>query len=118
MSIHKIGFIGLGLIGGSIAKTTKRIHPDIHMIALSGRQSTIDTAFSIGLIDNAANAKITDFADCDYIFLCTPVKQNHTYLEQLKQIMSPECILTDVGSVKGDIHREICALSMDHCFIG
>lgn len=118
MSITKLGFVGLGLIGGSIAKTTKRIYPDIKLIALSGRQSTIDMAFQEGLIENSKNAIIEDFSDCDYIFLCTPVQQNQGYLKQLKEVINPHCIITDVGSVKGDIHREILSLGMEHCFIG
>lgn len=118
MSINKLGFIGLGLIGGSIAKTTKRIHPDIEILALSGHQSTIDKAFEEGLIKNNKNPSLMEFFDCDYIFLCTPVQQNQGYLQQLKQIMKPGCILTDVGSVKGDIHREILSMDMEHCFIG
>lgn len=118
MSITKLGFVGLGLIGGSIAKTTKRIHPDIKIIALSGHQSTIDIAFQEGLIENQKNAAVKDFSDCDFIFLCTPVQQNQEYLRQLKEIISPDCILTDVGSVKGDIHREILSAGMEHCFIG
>ncbi len=118
MSIKQLGFIGLGLIGGSIVKTTKRIHPDIRIIALSGHQSTITQAYREGLIENEQNASIEDFAGCDYIFLCTPVQQNLEYIRQLKNIMKEDCILTDVGSVKGDIHREVEALGMSSRFIG
>ena len=118
MAVKQLGFIGLGLIGGSIVKTTKRIHPDIRIIALSGRQSTITQAYEEGLIENAQNASIEDFADCDYIFLCTPVQQNLMYIKQLKDIMKKDCILTDVGSVKGDIHRAIEELGMASRFIG
>lgn len=118
MSIQKLGFIGLGLIGGSIAKTTKRIHPEIEMIARSGHTSTVSKAFEEGLIKNSKNPSLSDFSDCDYIFLCTPVQQNLEYLRELKHIINPRCILTDVGSVKGDIHREIVSLDMERCFIG
>ena len=118
MSIQTLGFIGLGLIGGSIVKTARRIYPNLHMIARSGRQLTITEAYKDGLIDNAKNASIEDFADCDYIFLCTPVQQNLTYIRQLKDVMKDSCILTDVGSVKGDIHQAIADLGMDAHFIG
>lgn len=118
MAIRKLGFIGLGLIGGSIVKTTKRLHPDIRILAISGRQSTISAAYREGLIENEKNARPEELSDCDYIFLCTPVQQNRKYLNQLKHIMKPGCILTDVGSVKGDIHREIVSMGMEHCFIG
>lgn len=118
MAVKKLGFIGLGLIGGSIVKTTKRLYPDIPIIALSGHQSTIDRAYKESLIENKKNASITDFADCDYIFLCTPVQQNLIYMEQLKDIMKDSCILTDVGSVKGDIHRAVAKAGLQKHFIG
>lgn len=118
MSIKKLGLIGLGLIGGSIAKTAKRIHPEMECIALSGRQSTIDAAYREGLIENKQNASIKDFSDCDSIFLCTPVQQNLMYIEQLKDVMKASCILTDVGSVKGDIHKAIAKAGLEAHFIG
>lgn len=118
MSIKQLGFIGLGLIGGSIVKTTKRIHPDIRIIAMSGHQSTITQAYNEGLIENEKNATIEDFTDCDYIFLCSPVQQNLAYIKQLKNIMKDSCILTDVGSVKGDIHTAIKEFGLESHFIG
>ena len=118
MSIQRLGFIGLGLIGGSIAKTTKRLFPDIQMIAMSGHQSTISQAYQEGLIENEENAAIEDFSECDYIFLCAPVQQNLFYIKQLKEIMKDSCILTDVGSVKGDIHRAVKQHNLEAHFIG
>ena len=46
-TIMKIGFIGLGLIGGSLAKTIKRIYPETELLATSGHLSTITAAFEI-----------------------------------------------------------------------
>lgn len=118
MKCNKIGFIGLGLIGGSIAKRLKSIHKDLTIIASSGHLSTIEAAYAEGLIANNYLCKISDFYDCDYIFLCTPVQQNLEYLRQLKGNISEHCIITDVGSVKSDIHHEIISLGMEKQFIG
>lgn len=118
MTCKKIGFIGLGLIGGSIAKRLKAIDNTLTLIAISGHASTIESAYQEGLIANPTNCALSDFYDCDYIFLCTPVQQNLAYLRQLKGHISRHCIITDVGSVKSDIHREVTALGMEEQFIG
>jgi len=118
MEIKKIGFIGLGLIGGSLAKTIKRKHDDISIIATSGRSSTVKNAYELGLIDNEFPATIEGLANCDVIFLCAPVQQNVEYLSQLKPFIKEDCIISDVGSVKGDIHKAVNDLGMTKNFIG
>ncbi|MFV0464929.1 MAG: prephenate dehydrogenase/arogenate dehydrogenase family protein [Lachnospiraceae bacterium] len=118
MQIKKIGFIGLGLIGGSLVKTIRRVHPEIEMIAVSGRESTIVAAYDQGLITNCRNLELDSFCDCQYVFLCTPVQQNQRYLEQLKKVLNKDTIITDVGSVKGDIHSTIHSLGLESVFIG
>ena len=52
MVLEKIGFIGLGLIGGSIAKKIKLNHPDCEIIATARRQETVTEAYEMGLISN------------------------------------------------------------------
>lgn len=118
MSFNKIGFIGLGLIGGSIAKKLHSLHPEVELIATAGHIETITEAFEQGLISNNTLCEINDFYDCDYIFLCTPVKKNIEYLEQLKGNVKENCIITDVGSVKTDIHKAVISLDMESFFIG
>ena len=118
MQFQKIGFIGLGLIGGSIAKRLKALYNDVTIIAAAGHASTIKEAYAQGLNANAATCSIDDFYDCDYIFLCTPVQKNIEYLRRLKGNINERCIITDVGSVKTDIHREVTALGMERQFIG
>lgn len=116
--IKKIGFIGLGLIGGSIARTIRRIHPDIKLYATSGHLSTVTQAYEAQVIENDRLMELSELAGMDYIFLCTPVQQNIQYLKQLKPLLAPDAIVTDVGSVKGDIHRAVSALGMEKNFIG
>ena len=118
MKLQKIGFIGLGLIGGSIAKRLRILHKDLVIIATAGHAATIEAAYKEGLTDNASPCELSDFYDCDYIFLCTPVQKNMEYLRLLKGHVCDRCIITDVGSVKTDIHREVTALGMEAQFIG
>lgn len=91
---QKIGFIGLGLIGGSIAKKIHTLYPDVTIIATAGHQETITEAYGEHLISNQNLCEIKDFYDCDYIFLCTPVKRNIEYLRQLKGNIKNGCIIT------------------------
>lgn len=118
MKMKKIGFIGLGLIAGSIAKTIHRIHPKLALYATSGHLSTIANAYAEGVIKNDALLDLSFFSDMDYIFLGTPVQQNISYLQKLKEVISPHTIITDVGSVKGEIHREVIKLGLEPNFIG
>ena len=96
-----IGFIGLGLIGGSIAKTLRKVHPEYKLMAYCRTKATIEEAIQEGVIDIALEERDDRFADCDYIFLCAPVSTNISYLPFVKGIAKPGCIITDVGSVKG-----------------
>ena len=73
MNSFTAGFVGLGLIGGSIAKAMKYYYPDCHILAFNRSRSTLDYALEEGIIDEALPAINRAFASCDYIFLCAPV---------------------------------------------
>lgn len=113
-----VGFIGLGLIGGSIARALRKADSTIHITAYNRSRNSLEAAVSDGVIDTAVNDIDNSFAACDIIFLCTPVEHNLSYLRTLKPLIKNDCIITDVGSVKGYIHREVHKLGMDYCFIG
>lgn len=118
MTSTKIGFIGLGLIGGSVAKAIRKYYPDHELIAFDKSRETLALAVQEGTIHTACSSIDDNFKGCSYIFLCAPVSCNTAYLAQLKEIVRDSCILTDVGSVKTSIHKEITALGMEENFIG
>jgi len=118
MKQQQISFIGLGLIGGSIAKSIKAIYPNTRIIALASHEKTIQQAYAEGIIDNPHFLPLKEYASSDVLFLCAPVGVNCNYLEQLKPFLSKDCLLTDVGSVKGDIQKAIQALGLEAQFIG
>ena len=114
----KIGFVGLGLIGGSIAKAIRHYYPDYEIIAFDKNKETLALATQESTIDVACSSIDNNFSNCNYIFLCAPVSYNTAYLKQLKMHINDNCIVTDVGSVKSNIHKEIIALDMEENFIG
>lgn len=117
-TIKKIGFVGLGLIGGSIARAIRQYYPDYEIIAFDKNKETLALATQESVIDVACTSIDDNFFHCNYMFLCAPVSYNTAYLKQLKKYVNQDCILTDVGSVKTSIHKEIIALDMEEHFIG
>lgn len=112
------GFIGLGLIGGSIARAIRKVYPDSRLIAFDTSKNTLSLALQEGVINQGTNEIDASFSDCDYLFLCAPVSHNDENLLKVKQFLAPHCILTDVGSVKTRIHKQVEAAGLSHCFIG
>lgn len=113
-----IGFIGLGLIGGSIAKSIRRIFPDYTIIAFDVNPDALKEAVTDGTVTISVSQVDETFSRCDYIFLCAPVHYNIEYLSILKTLIKPNCILTDVGSVKTDIYQAVLDFDLSDYFIG
>lgn len=112
------GFVGLGLIGGSIARAMRKFHPECRLLAFDINQDSLTAALSDGVIDESYGKIGSEFSRCDYIFLCAPVSENDKTLPLIKKYISPACILTDAGSVKTDIHRHIIQAGLEGQFIG
>lgn len=114
----KTGFIGLGLIGGSIAKAIRQYFPESEIVAFDKSRETLALATAESVINTAVTVIDENFKGCDYLFLCTPVIYNSAYLSQIKPFLSEKTILTDVGSVKTPIHQEVEKLGLSDFFIG
>ena len=113
-----VGFIGLGLIGGSIAKALRRTTPDIRMIAYNRSRERLVAAMADGTINEATDQIDDSFSKCDIVILCMPVSVNISCLSVLKDLLPPSCIITDVGSVKGSIQEAARRLGIEDRFIG
>lgn len=116
--MQNIAFIGLGLIGGSIAKGIRRAHPDARILAYDIHTENIRTACNDGTVNEQLTQLDERLTNCDFIFLCTPVNFMPEYLDKITPYLGDNCILTDVGSTKTAIHNEITARNLEHCFIG
>ena len=100
----RIGIIGLGLIGASLAKAIKRVHAsNSYIIGYDTNLSSTNAAYKEGVIDRVASSIGESFSSCTVIFLCTPVHYTSSIVEQLLPFMANDCILTDMGSTKYEL---------------
>lgn len=116
--MNKFGFLSLGLIGGSIAMAIKQSRPDCTIVAYARREETLKEALAAKVIDYGTTKIDDTFKDCDLIFLCAPVSINNEFVSILKDIVSQDTIITDVGSVKGTIHKAVEKAGLNKQFIG
>jgi len=112
------GFIGLGLIGGSVAKALRAAFPEMRIIAFDKDKPTLMLAEADGVINEGFPYIGSQFGTCDVVFLCAPVAHNDENLLHIKKYLAPDALLTDVGSVKTDIHAHVRELGLESQFIG
>ena len=112
------GFIGLGLIGGSMAKALKNGNKDLKIVAYDVNMETLEMARADGIADEISSSIDEHFLTCDYVFLCAPVQINIENIAKIKPFLKKDAILTDIGSVKTQIHDHIHELGLDAQFIG
>lgn len=111
-------FIGLGLIGGSVAKALKSHNENIIIKVYDTDSKSLELAFREKTADTVYSFINEEFCQCDYLFLCAPVSINLQILELIAPMLPNQCIVTDVGSVKNPIHQKIRAMNLQSRFIG
>ncbi len=116
--MNNIFFAGLGLIGGSIAKTLRARHPSCRIGAYDVDPHTLEMAAEQKIIDYAAVSADRFDDDCECLFLCAPVADNTLLLGSLNDRIPRNCLITDIGSVKSPIHREASLTGKARQFIG
>lgn len=124
---YQFGFIGLGLIGGSIAKAIRKYWPGARITAYNPSKDTLEEALSDGVVndgrcrDDFPEGVLFDgalFDDCDVVFLCAPVQKNAENLSAVKGHLKESAILTDIGSTKRDILNNVEREGLGRWFIG
>ena len=112
------GFIGLGLIGGSIARAIRDAEPDARIIAYDPDAEALGQAKDDGVVNDVLSEIGTGFTGVDVLFLCAPVAVNNENLRRVKPYLAPSTTVTDIGSVKGPIHETVIKLGLERQFIG
>lgn len=103
----RIGIVGLGLIGGSLAIALKQ--SGLEIIGVSRKESTCQTAIERKIVDRAST-DLRILGDADVVFLCTPINYVIPTAKALIPYLKPDAILTDVASVKGEMVTAIAPL--------
>lgn len=108
-----IGIVGLGLIGGSLGLDLRTLGHQV--LGVSRQEQTCQRAIERGVVDDAS-LNLTLLAAADVVFICTPIAAIAPTVQQLIPHLSPDTVVTDVGSVKAAVVDEVAALW--HNFVG
>ena len=78
--MKKIGVVGLGIIGGSLVKAIHQRGLAEQIVAYNRNPKALEAALREGTISQAADGIDSSFADCEIVFICTPVEKIHEYV--------------------------------------
>ena len=111
--MYNIGIIGLGFLGGSLAKSLKSTDIVNKIIAYDIDIDSLKLAKKENVITDYSDKIDDKFYECDIVFICTPVKHIPIIEQELDKVVNENCIITDTGSTKKRIieqskklHRE------------
>jgi len=98
---------GVGLIGGSLALIARHAGVVGKTVGLGRTQANLDVAVARGMIDAATRDPIAAARGADLIVLAVPILTMRATLEKMIEHAAPDAVVTDVGSVKGYVVREL-----------
>ena len=103
--IPRLVVIGVGLIGGSLLKVLKKEKAVGEVIGVGRGAANLQLAQQEGLIDSFSHDAASVVSDADMVIFAVPVGVFEAILEQILPVLKADAIVTDVGSVKGEIVR-------------
>ena len=103
--IKNIYIIGIGLIGGSLAKDIKKLNPDVVIHGISRKETTLDKALSLNLIDKKAT--LDDIVNADLVIVAIPVDTTVKMLPTLLDKIPETGLVVDAGSTKEAICKAV-----------
>ena len=105
MAVIKVGFVGLGLMGGSLSIALKKTSKDYYFIGLDHNELHCAQALELGLVDELTHSLDT-LKHCDIIFLSIPVDGIISVTQKLTGLATT-CTVIDLGSTKEKISLSI-----------
>ena len=103
MKFQRLALIGCGLMGGSFALALRQAGLVAHVAGFSASTATLDTARQRGVIDTACDSAAQAAQGADLVLVAVPVRATEDTLRAIDPVLSPQCLVMDVGSTKGDV---------------
>ena len=97
---ERVAFIGIGLIGSSLARLLRRDKLAGTIVACARRQETLDTVLRLKLADEVTDDPAAAVKDADLVVIATPLSAYAEIGKAIAPHLKPGAIVTDVGSVK------------------
>jgi prephenate dehydrogenase len=97
---RRVGIVGLGLMGASLARGLKAHDPSIHVAAAESREDVRARAVADGVADEVHAGAGAWLGDRDVVVLCTPVAAIEALVGPVSRQMASGAVLTDVGGAK------------------
>lgn len=101
--IPRLAILGVGLIGGSLALALRQAGVVDEVIGIGRGRANLDKALELGIVDRVTCDPCQGVAEADLVFMATPVTTLGPLAAQVLPAMKPGAILTDGGSVKGEV---------------
>ncbi|HZX96704.1 MAG TPA: prephenate dehydrogenase/arogenate dehydrogenase family protein [Myxococcales bacterium] len=98
--LERVGIVGLGLIGGSLALALRRARPGIEIVGVDEDPRTCELALGENAVAAATALQIADLSTCDVVVLCTPAQALIELLPVVARRMRRGALLTDVCGAK------------------
>lgn len=103
MLVKRLTIIGVGLIGGSIARGLKRINACDEIIGCGRNVANLETAIELGVIDKYETQINRAVSNSDLIIVAVPLRSIAGIFQAISKEISPQTIITDVGSAKASV---------------
>jgi prephenate dehydrogenase len=110
VQFRKITIVGVGLLGGSIGLAARKLGLADEIAGYVRREKTIKECEKAGAMDYATMDLLAAVSNADLVILCTPLAQMRSLAEQFLPALKRGTIVTDVGSVKAGVVRELESL--------
>ncbi len=114
---ERVALIGIGLIGSSLARRIKRDNLARHIVANARTQATLDKVLELGIADSVSIDPAEAVAGADLVVICSPLGTYATIGAEISDHLSVGAIVSDVGSVKSMVLRDLAPVVPSHAHL-